>query len=318
MTVSGIFSYVIYRFVSMEIERGFSRVEERIRADRPNLLPPQDKKIFFQIEYEEAKKIVRLRLLYLNGIIALIAASGAYYFASKTLQPIEDAYDEQQRFVADASHELKTPITAIKTNIEVTLRDKNLSLKSAKNALIESLEDISNLQMLTLTLLNLTRYQRRNNDIILEQVDLQEVVAVAVKKLAPFAKKKDIKMDVKIEPLVFEGDSEAVSKLITILLDNSLKYTQMGGKVDIVAKKVRKNLVIEVRDNGMGISQIDLPHIFDRFYRADQSRCKQKIPGYGLGLSMAKNITDLHKGSIDVESNIGKGTVFTIKLPLHT
>ncbi len=315
MTVSGIFSLVIYRFVTLEIERGFVRVEQRLRQNRPELLPPRGQYLLFMDEYEDAKREVAVRLLYLNGVIAIVAASGAYYLASKTLKPIEEAYEEQKRFIADASHELKTPITAIKTNIEVTLRDKRLNLKSAKGVLKESLQDITGLQSLTLTLLSLTRYQGSEAKLIFEPVDLQDILHKSVKKLSTFAKEKKISMKEEVSPVVFCGDSESVSKLVTILVDNALKYTDKGGKVTVSAGKVKRLVEIKVKDNGMGISSEDLPHIFDRFYRADQSRCKQKIPGYGLGLSMAKKIVDLHDGSIDVISEIDKGATFIIKLP---
>ena len=111
------------------------------------------------------------------------------------------------------------------------------------------------------------------------------------------------------------GDEKSLTQLLVVLLDNAIKYTDGKSPINLTVKKDTSEINIAVKDGGVGIKKEDLPHIFDRFYRADRSRSKQRVGGYGLGLSIAKRIVTLHNGSIRVESEIGKGSIFTVTLP---
>lgn len=139
-----------------------------------------------------------------------------------------------------------------------------------------------------------------------------------VEKYSKIAAEKDIKITASIqkETTVY-GDEVSLSQLISILLDNAIKYSERGKDIKIVSKKEGRYATISISDRGIGIKDEDIPRIFDRFFRADQSRSKNQINGYGLGLSIAQKIVSVHKGKIEAKSIPEKGTTFTIKLPIN-
>lgn len=288
-------------------------IERRLEAEEWRFGPLVGPPHFFAEDLAAAKRRVLFILLYANGAILIFSGTAGYFLAGKTLKPIEGAMEEQKRFVADASHELRTPLTALKTSMEVALRDKKMPLKEARKTIKESLEDIDNLQSLTNGLLNLTHYQDNDGRLVFEEVDLAEVIKKAYKKISPLAKKKGVEIEFQVDTSQIEANKESLEEMLVIFLDNAIKYTSEGGKVTVRAKFEKRYAVLEIKDTGIGIDKKDLPHIFDRFYRVDKSRSET---GFGLGLSIAKRIIDLHRGSIDVSSTIGKGTTFTIKLSL--
>ncbi|PIU02048.1 hypothetical protein COT66_02245 [Candidatus Shapirobacteria bacterium CG09_land_8_20_14_0_10_49_15] len=311
MSISLFFSGIIYRSVSFEVQSRLSRIEERFpewQPGRPMLLLVED--LAF------VKRRVLLMLFYLNGVILAVAGAAGYFLAGKTLNPIEAALEEQKRFVADASHELRTPLTALKTSIEVTLRQKKLTVQEAKAVLQGSLEEVDGLELLTSRLLSLARYQQTDHGFALQPVDISTVMTTAAKKVAPLAQEKKIDLKVSKRAQLVTVDIKSVEEMLLIFLDNALKYTPSGGQVSLIAKTSNKNLILEIKDTGIGIAAKDLPHIFDRFYRADQSRSKAIVPGFGLGLALAKKIIDKHHGAVKASSRPGQGTTFTVKLPL--
>ena len=332
MLISLLFSVVIYQGIGSELEAGYRRVELRLRAEELGIkLPPHIPRQLEELRPEfknmtpraallddlnAARQRVILFLLLANGAILIISGGAGYFLAGKTLEPIEEALEEQKRFVADASHELRTPLTALKVSTEVTLREKKLSTKEARKALESNLEDVNNLQILAENLLSLAQYEKGNNDYIFGQVNLAEVIEKAHKKIQPLAKKKNIAVKIGAVDVAFEANEESLGKMILIFLDNAVKYTPEKGEVVVTAHQDGKHVFIEVKDSGIGINQKDIHHIFDRFYRVDQSRSKTRVPGFGLGLSLAKKIVDLHKGAVDMSSVPGQGTTFTVKLPL--
>jgi two-component system, OmpR family, sensor histidine kinase CiaH len=315
MAISISFSAFIYRSVSVEFETRLGliqrRIEQRERA-LPNP-PPQD--IVFFADLANTKQNVLLILIYTNLAILFLSAGAGYLLAGKTLRPIEDALDEQKRFVADASHEFKTPLTSLQTSIEVNLRDKKLGLKEAKETLRDNLEDIEKLKTLANSLLTLARYEKDNSNFSLEKINITKTISGVVEELEPILKHKKIGVFSTRKQFLLKADREAMKKLFTILIDNAVKYSKKNGKIRIIIKKDDGHLTITVKDNGIGISQKDLPHIFDRFFRVDPSRSNINTSGFGLGLAMAKRIVDLHGGFIKATSSLGKGTTFTIKLP---
>jgi two-component system sensor histidine kinase CiaH len=318
MLICILFSLVIYRGVTFELERRFGEIERQLQMGGirgfPHMLQPGPP--LFQEDLAIAKGRVLLMLIYANGVILVLSGIAGYFLAGKTLQPIEHALEEQKRFVADASHELRTPLTALKASTEVALRDKKLSKKEAKQALESNLEDIDSLQILADNLLSLAQYEKGNHDFVFEQVNLGEVIANGYKKLEPLASKKDISVKINASKIILEANRESLEKMMLIFLDNAVKYTPDKGKVSVILRHDNRHAFIEFRDSGIGIDQKDINQIFNRFYRVDQSRSKTKVAGFGLGLSMAKKIVDLHNGNIEVSSTAGQGTVFTVKLPL--
>jgi len=254
-------------------------------------------------------------LLGINIIILFLSALSGYFLAGRTLRPIKNMIDEQNRFITDSSHELNTPLTSLKTSIEVNLRDKNFNTDKAKEVLKSNLEDVNSLQFLSAELIKLTQYQDQNNNFQFEKFPLLDIVEEAVEKVKSQANKKNITIKLDIPKTQVVGDRRSLTELFIILLDNAIKYSTNKKSVSVSVRKPDSKIQIVIKDNGIGIEKKDLPYIFDRFYRADKSRTKQKVIGYGLGLSIAKKIVGMHNGNIVVESEVGKGSAFIITLP---
>lgn len=316
MAVSFSFSAFIYRSVSLEFQRRLNVIETRLELRGFGLRPPPGQVEVLVEDLEEARRRVLFILIYTNAVIFVISAAAGYFLAGKTLTPIEAMVEDQKRFVADASHELRTPLTSMKTEVEVALRDKKLDLKGAKELLKSNLDEVDKMKNFSDYLLSLSRYEADGHDLPMENINLAEVARQAIERNAPLAKEKKVKIEKQLDEVVVKGNPQSLVELISILINNAVKYSPEGKEVRVSLRIRGKNAVIEVKDQGMGIRKEDLPHIFDRFYRADTSRSKSKTDGYGLGLAIAKSIVDLHNGSIQVTSKLGKGSTFIVKLPL--
>jgi len=313
MTICLLFSGVIYRATGTEFGRRLSMIEHRFQMEEEGRKPRMMRKVFEE-DLEATKKSVVLVLIWANGVILIFSGVAGYFLAGKTLKPIEGALEKQKRFVADASHELRTPLTALKTSVEVALRKKKMTAKEARGIIKSSLEEVNDLGRLTERLLTLARYQGGKNGFVMRKTNVGEIIRKVSKKILPLAKKKGVEIKTDVSDSFLSADREKVEELVFILLDNGIKYTERGGRVKISLKESGKYLEIRVKDTGVGIGKKDLAHVFDRFYRADQSRTKQARRGFGLGLSVAKKIVEAHKGSIGVSSGVGKGSEFIVKL----
>lgn len=304
------FSIVIYEVVTQEIRQGFIVAEQRLRIGP---IASQRAQLFLHEEYQAATKAVFVRLLIMNSAIIASAGIAGYFLAGKVLLPLEEMVDDQKRFIGDASHELRTPLTTLRSEIEVFLRSKRVSPK-AKELAESNLEEIQKMQDLVSSLLALSKYTD-SRDIQFESLNLSKIAEEIADKHAIEAKRQKIKIEKNLEPVIVSGDKTSIRQLLSILLDNAVKYNNQGGVVTISTKSSRRNAIIKIADTGTGIPKEDLSHIFKRFYRVDPSRSKDSVEGYGLGLSIAKSIVELHKGEISVVSKIQKGTVFTVLLP---
>ncbi|MBF8249889.1 MAG: Histidine kinase protein [Candidatus Levybacteria bacterium] len=317
MLISIVFSLVIYSGINRELER-FERLQVlRLRREQelmflspfPNDLHDLDAQAIAAVRMR-----LTLTLILINVGILGIAGLAGYFLAGRTLTPIKEMVDDQNRFITDASHELRTPLTSLKTSIEVNLRNKNLTLNQAKKLIESNLEDVGYLQALSDDLIHLAYYQKPNGKPAFEKILIKDVIAAAIDKTKAMAHKNKIKIKSEIENVEIKGDKKSLIELIVILLDNAIKYSGRNLSVRISAHKKNDQVAITVSDEGIGIADEDLPHIFDRFYRADLSRSKKNVSGYGLGLSIAKKIVEMHEGSITVKSEKNKGTAFTITL----
>ncbi|MCX6816853.1 MAG: HAMP domain-containing sensor histidine kinase [Candidatus Beckwithbacteria bacterium] len=315
MIVSVFFSVGIYQVITSELNR-VERMHRLQLEDRlPNPLPPERFRLDPDL-IKETETRLKLFLILINLIILTGSAAAAYFLSGKTLQSIKVMVDEQSRFITDSSHELRTPLTALKSEIEVNLRDKQLNLIGAKKLLLSNLEEVNNLQVLSDNLIKLTQYQKGRNDLIISKISLASIVAPALKKANVSAKNKKIIVINKTKNLNLKGNQSTLVEMLTIFLDNAIKYSPAKSKVTITSLATDGHVLITISDQGIGISQKDIPHLFDRFFRADQSRSKTNISGYGLGLAIAKQIIERHHGSIKVHSRLREGTTFTIKLPI--
>lgn len=324
MLISLMFSSFIYQGAMSELHRFEHmqqvRVQRRIQED-PTFIPePQLQKVQQQMLtneelVEETEHRILWGLLIINGGILAIATVVGYFLAGKTLQPIQTMMDEQNRFISDASHELKTPLTSLKSAMEVYLRGKKPSITEAKTLIAESIEEVNKLQTLSESLLQLAQYEQPNGRTHFETVPLKDVIQKAVKKVLLIAKKNDISIEQDIDEVLVHGDMQGLIDVFVILFDNAIKYSPSKSTISVQAKKIDGHVRITVQDEGCGIADDDIAHIFDRFYRADASRTKGRKDGYGLGLSIAKKIVDAHRGTINVKSKLEKGTTFQIILP---
>ncbi|MBU3935584.1 HAMP domain-containing histidine kinase [Patescibacteria group bacterium] len=292
------------------------RIERQIR--NPNFFPPNfpaPDLQFLQEEFESARGQLINQILLINLIILSLSALASFFLSGATLKPIQEALEEQKRFVADAAHELKTPITALKTSLEVNIMDKKIS-SSARKILQENLIDVNSLESLAKNLLSLASFDRHQ---VFQKspISLLTVIDLALRHVSPLAKQKNIKIDKIIpkKPPQILGHQDSLVELFVVLLDNAIKYSPRSRTVKFLVSVSKKNIKIIVADHGIGIEPRHLPFIFDRFYRADQSRTSQNTPGYGLGLSVAKTIVSRHSGRITVKSTPGSGSTFTVILP---
>jgi len=317
MLISVGFSMFLYRISSLEIGRGLSR-QGRVLEEIPNDRIPQpfqDLEKIRQEQLTETNKRLKINLIYFNLIILILAGTTSYYLARRTLRPIEEMMDLQNRFTADASHELRTPLTAMKTEIEVTMRDKNAKLADVKQLLKSNLEEIGKLEVLSNSLLKLANYENNKKN-SLSKISLSDSIKEAYQKILPIVKQREIKFIFNLKQVFIKGEASNITELFKILFDNAIKYSPKNSKVWVNVKTHGSHVEVKIKDEGIGIKATDLPHIFDRFYRADISRSKEKVEGYGLGLSIAKKIVESHKGTIIAESKPGHGSTFTVRLPL--
>lgn len=318
MIISIAFSIAIYNISAKELENGFNRQAGALRNIPMRELFDNSANDLNNIRLQqisESNNRLRENLIWFNLLVLLLSSTAGYFLARKTLEPIEEAVESQSRFTADASHELRTPITAMKTEIEVSLRDKKLNLDSAKKLLESNLEETSKLESLSNALLKLARYQEEVQKTF-HKVNLSDIVIGAYEKIASLADNKSIEFENELEDISILGDKESLTELFVILLDNAIKYSPKKSTINISINKTDGHVLVKITDHGIGIKASDLPHIFDRFYRADHSRNKEKVSGYGLGLSIAKNIVDLHDGTISVNSKPGKGSEFVSKFKI--
>lgn len=320
MVISLAFSVAIYAGINSELVRiGDMQKSKQERAEIINSLlvqkglPVPPESLTFDSEtVNEARLRIISALGLINVSILVISGLGGYLLAGLTLDPISKMVKKQKEFVGNASHELRTPLTSLKTEIEVALRDKNTTLAEYKKLIQSNLEDVNNMQRLSNYLLELNKYENSDTKVDITKIDLAEVVTRVIKKIKPIAAKKKIRIISKLQKIKVKGNEEALTELSTILIDNAIKYSGKSKKIEV---KTRKKGLLEVSDYGIGIPPSDLPHIFERFYRSELSRSKEKVNGYGLGLSIAKSIVDKLGGKIKVKSKPGQGTTFSIQLP---
>ncbi|MEI6237869.1 MAG: HAMP domain-containing sensor histidine kinase [Candidatus Saccharibacteria bacterium] len=320
MFISLSFSASIYQVSVRELERGLNHQRDafalglRTQFNGPNM---QFQKVIIGSPadvLDESRSTIVLNLIFVNLMILAGGGILSYYLARRSLRPIEEAHEAQRRFTADASHELRTPIAAMQTEIEVALMDDKLSLDDAKLQLNSNLEELGHLTSLSEGLLRLARLE--DNNLEKAETDLNEITKSAINRVKPRATKKNINIVYKTnKDLLVMADRPSLEEAIITLLDNAVKYSSKNSKVDVRIQKTQKSTILTIVDNGPGIDKEDLPHIFERFYRSDKARCKNKEDGYGLGLAISKKIVDLHNGKISVDSKPGKGTTFTICLP---
>lgn len=233
---------------------------------------------------------------------------------NEMLDRMQSSYDIQNRFVSDASHELRTPIAVIQGYANLLDRWGKEDKEVLQESITAIKSEAENMKNLIEKLLFLARSDKNTQKVEMSQFQINELISEIIKETKMIDDKHNIINEKNESTLIF-ADKNLLKETLRIFIDNSIKYTPDGGSITLNSFVNGKRLILEVMDTGMGISKEDLPHIFDRFYRADKSRTKES-GGSGLGLSIAKWIILKHRGSIEVQSKLGSGTKINISLPI--
>ncbi|OQP05709.1 histidine kinase [Geobacillus sp. 46C-IIa] len=260
-------------------------------------------------------------LVVLIGLAVLFLAVGvalSFFMSKRAIAPIEEAYERQRQFVADASHELRTPLSVVFSSVEaLTLEEDVMKNDFARRLLDRLREELKRITKLMNDLLTLARADAKHAALELakQTFDFRPHAERTFQLLSELGAKKQIKMQLHApEPAIVTADPDKLTQLLYILLDNAIKYTPEGGEVTLSIRTEPKQFVLSVKDTGIGIPPEDIGRIFDRFYRVDKARSRQQ-GGHGLGLSIAKWIVEAHGGTIHVQSQLGQGTEFLVRLP---
>lgn len=308
MVISLVFSIIIYSISSSEVRSRIITLQQSARSNFGLNQRRFDDLRDIQIHEAEANLLSSLAIT--NLAIWLAGGIGSYYLARRTLTPIEEAHEAQSRFTSDASHELRTPLASMKTELEVALRSPQLSEDEMRELLESNLEEVDKLTKLSQNLLQLSRLD--HDSIERERVILNSIVPPIIERFDKTGKR--VQLNERKTYAVIANKSN-IEELLTILLDNALKYSPPDSQIKVTLVGRRQMAGFEVANEGKGIPADALPHIFDRFYRADTSRTGGEKKGYGLGLSLAKKIVELHNGELSVTSGTNKLTTFRVLLP---
>lgn len=244
-------------------------------------------------------------------IFWMISILASIYLANWMRKPILESYEKQKRFVENASHELRTPLAVLQNRLESLFRRPNATILDNSESIAASLDEVRNMRILTTNLLNLAR---RDDGLKVELEEIQPSIFNEIfenyNMIAEENGKTFVSHNFADRPI--KTDRTLLKQLMTILFDNAIKYTDDDGFIEFTVKITERQTILTVADNGPGISDADKAKIFDRFYRVDKARTRQK-GGFGLGLSLAKQIVDALKGDIQVKDNHPKGTIFEVR-----
>jgi signal transduction histidine kinase len=268
---------------------------------------------------DSALSQLRTILMAVVAISVVPAVAGGYLLSGRALRPIKAAMDSQRAFIADASHELRTPVAVVRTNAEILQRHLEAGTigraSGDETAVQDILSESDRLGRMVGQMLTLAEADVGEDRTSVTEVSISQVAEEVGRSMKALAGTRGLSLQTQIEEdLNVRGDRDRLRELLVVLLDNAVKYTNGGGRVELAARRDQKKAVITVSDTGRGIPAESLPHLFDRFYRVDKARARES-GGAGLGLAIARHIVDAHGGSINIESAIGQGTKVTVELP---
>ncbi|MGI6755401.1 MAG: sensor histidine kinase [Atopobiaceae bacterium] len=268
--------------------------------------------------YQLKHQVTQDALIVLVGLVVLAVIS--WVLSGWILKPTRTAWDQQHRFISDASHELKTPLAVIIANNEILLKDEHISAES-KRWLTSTQEESTHMKRLVEELLELAR---ADEDQLVEGgiarrdvLNFSDIVDSATLEFDVVAFERGVEIEADIEPdISVTGDEDWVSRMVRILLDNACKYARPGTKVSVKLSRMKnRRCMLTVNNQGDVIAAEDLSHIFDRFYRTDKARARSSRGGFGLGLAIAKSIVVSTGGNINATSSQEDGTTFRVCLP---
>jgi len=255
---------------------------------------------------------LRLTLIISDAAIIIVVSLLGYFLSERTLRPIKNSLEEQKRFVSDSAHELRTPLTIMKTGIEIVAAGKKQSLREYQTLTKDLLEETDKLINISNSLLFLSKKDSGVLKNSYEDIDISSICQRLINLFESYATQKSVSLKSNIKGKYYiKGNYEQINQLLTNLLKNAIDYNKKGGSVSLSLESQKNNIILNITDTGIGISPEDQKHIFNRFYKADKSRSISDS-GAGLGLSIVKEIADLHGGIIKINSVLNKGTEFTI------
>lgn len=237
------------------------------------------------------------------------------YLTNKSIKPIKETFEKQKQFIADASHELKTPLTIIKTNTSLVLSNPDDTVKNQTKWINYINSQTDRMSKLIDEMLSLAKLDAQQDNMHFTTINISKIIESMMLMFDAIIYENNINLETNISKDIFiNGDKESIKKLFSILMDNAIKHTDKNGNL-LIKLFIDKNKVkIIVKNTGKGISSENLEKIFDRYYRADNSRARE-TGGYGLGLAIAKSIVTQHKGKIYAKSTLNKDTSFIVELP---
>lgn len=287
------FSYYIYQNITSDIVDIGSRVTT---VDGDNVQ---------QQFVDPATTSVVNSLLYADIGILLLAAGLSFYFAGRTLRPIQKANTAQRAFATNASHELRTPLAILKSDTEMLSRATRPSNEFVHEIVVSNLEEIERMERIVEDLLALARSEQAVSHLE-ERVDIAAIARHIVKKLGHIAQERDVHLSYKgVSSLSIRGGSD-IDRVLMNIVQNSLDHTKKDDSIIVSAQKDKEGARITITDTGSGIDSKDLPHVFERFYKGEAGR------GSGLGLSLVKEIVERYGGTVSLASEIGKGTIVNL------
>lgn len=306
MALSLSFSVVIYHYAADELSEGLHSQYSELQASSHHHIKYSGQEFAFWSER------LMMVFVYFNLTVLILASTISYFLAKKTLRPLEESHNAQIRFTALASHELRTPLTAMRADTESILMNHSDDAVLLKRTLNANLADLERLELLANHLLEVSRIRTKKTDNY-QKFDLVEIMNSSIEQAKRVYPSKKLVINFKHQPLYIFGDPMAMQLVISTILDNSIKYSGTKPQIDIRLVRHSQSIEINIKDNGMGITKGDLPYVFKPFFRSNNLN---SLNGYGLGLSIAKEVIESHKGKIKITSPNQKGTVVEIILPL--
>lgn len=286
-----------------------NRLLNRINFTGQRVLEEED---FLEAREEIFNDTVKY-ILFLWVFLLSFFAFFAYWISGKVIKPLIDALEKQSQFISDAAHELKTPLSLIKTDADVLGKIKQKDVESYESFRTRTLKSVGYLNNLTSKLLKLSKLEDGKEE-VLEKINVSEIVFDTFEYFENKALEKKINLQKDIEENIYSKISDQeLSQVVTILLDNAIKYTPESGKVFLSLKKGKKHFYLKVSDSGAGIEKEERKKIFERFYRVDKSRSESS---HGLGLSIAKQIVSKNSGKIEAKKSDFNGALFEVEFPV--
>lgn len=314
MTLSLAFSVIIYAITSAQLNRPLPPGEHNQQP--PELVERQFSRRLEQRNSETRGSVI-VSLIVLNGVMLLIGYWLSLLLARRTLAPIERSLEQQVQFVSDASHELRTPLAALLLSNEVALRKSALNEAKARDVLLRNVAEIKKLTELSNSLLDLAKSDTVSGKP--EMISPSRLVEEILVQYKPAARAKHVKLnyDKAVQtPELLLLQAGVFRQIMAILLDNAIKYAPpRRGEVAVKIAVKKQALEFTVKDNGPGIALGDQKHIFERFYRTDAARTRTDVSGHGLGLAIAKSLSDRCGYTIRVKSQPPNGAEFTLVVP---